>query len=66
MTSTLEHQADQITRLSRRIEQLESSLKYTSGVIASMAADGDTTSTVFTVSVGNYKALREEHWGVMI
>lgn len=61
MTTVLENQADQITAHSRRIEHLESRLTYTAGVIASMAADNDTGSTVFAPVVTQYRQLRELH-----
>ena len=61
MTTTLETQADQLLMYSREVERLESQLTYLSGAIASAAADGDTTSSVFESLVNTYKTTRDQH-----
>ena len=61
MTSTLESQADELLMYSREVERLESQLTYLSGAIASAAADGDTTSSVFESLVNMYKTTRGQH-----
>ena len=61
MTATLENTADQLLMYSREVERLESQLTYLSGAIASAAADGDTTSSVFESLVNMYKTTRDQH-----
>ena len=61
MTATLENTADQLLMYSREVERLESQLTYLSGAIASAAADGDTTSSVFESLVAMYKTTRDQH-----
>ena len=61
MTTTLESQADELLMYSREVERLESQLTYLSGAIASAAADGDTTSSVFESLVNMYKTTRDQH-----
>lgn len=53
--------AGQLIGASRRVEHLESQLTYLAGAIASMAADGETDSTVFTSLAANYRTARDEH-----
>ena len=61
MTTTLESQADELLMYSREVERLESQLTYLSGAIASAAADGDTTSSVFESLVNMYQTARDQH-----
>ena len=61
MTTNLESQADELLMYSREVERLESQLTYLSGAIASAAADGDTTSSVFESLVNMYKTTRDQH-----
>lgn len=61
MTTALEHQADELRMYSLEIERLESQLTYLAGAIASMAADGETNSTVFTSLAANYRTARNQH-----
>ena len=44
MTTALESQADQIVTLSKEIDRAETELQYCAGIIAGMAADGETDS----------------------
>lgn len=60
MTSTLAHQADQITRLSRRIQTLESQLAYTATTIATLAAGDEMDNGFFADAVATYKAMSNE------
>ena len=59
MTSTLETQADQIVTLSKEIDRTETELQYAAGIIAGMAADGETDSPIFKSQVLRYKQLRD-------
>ena len=59
MTSTLETQADQIVTLSKEIDRTETELQYCAGIIAGMAADGETDSPIFKSQVLRYKQLRD-------
>lgn len=61
MTTTIDDTADQLLNLSHRIERLESGMAYSAGLIASMAADGETTTPVFESTVSYYRQLRTEH-----
>ena len=61
MTTTLETQADELLMYSREVERLESQLTYLAGAIASAAADGDTTGSVFESLVAMYKTTRDQH-----
>ena len=61
MTTTLESQADELLMYSREVERLSSQLTYLAGGIASAAADGDTTSSVFESLVNMYKTTRDQH-----
>ena len=59
MTTTLETQADTIVMLSKEIETTETELEYCAGMIAGMAADGETDSPIFKSQVLRYKQLRD-------
>lgn len=59
MTTTLESQADTIVMLSKEIETAETELQYCAGLIAGMAADGETDTPVFRSQVLRYRELRE-------
>ena len=59
MTSTLESQADQIVTLSKEIDHTGTELQYCAGMIAGMAADGETDTPVFKSQVLRYRELRE-------
>lgn len=59
MTTTLETQADTIVMLSKEIETTETELQYCAGLIAGMAADGETDSPIFNSQVLRYRKLRE-------
>ena len=59
MTTTLESQADTIVMLSKEIETTETELEYCAGMIAGLAADGETDSPVFRSQVLRYRELRE-------
>ena len=59
MTSTLEAQADTIVTLSKEIDRTETELQYCAGIIAGMAADGETDSPIFKSQVLRYKQLRD-------
>lgn len=60
MTTNLESQADQIVTLSKEIDRTETELHYCAGIIAGMAADGETGSTGFDSTVLTYKNHREQ------
>ena len=59
MSTTLETQADTIVMLSKEIETTETELEYCAGMIAGMAADGETDSPIFKSQVLRYKQLRD-------
>ena len=59
MTTNLESQADQIVTLSKEIDRTETELQYCAGIIASLAADGETDTPVFRSQVLRYRKLRE-------
>ena len=59
MTTNLESQADQIVTLSKEIDRTETELQYCAGIIASLAADGETDTPVFRSQVIRYRKLRE-------
>ena len=59
MTTTLETQADQIVTLGKEIETTETELEYCAGMIAGLAADGETDSPIFRSQVLRYRKLRE-------
>ena len=59
MTTNLETQADQIVTLSKEIDRTETELQYAAGIIAGMAADGETDSPIFKSQVLRYKQLRD-------
>ena len=59
MTTALESQADQIVTLSKEIDRTETELQYCAGIIASMAADGETDSPIFKSQVLRYRQLRD-------
>jgi len=59
MSTTLESQADTIVMLSKEIETAETELQYCAGMIAGMAADGETDSPIFKSQVLRYKQLRD-------
>ena len=59
MTTNLETQADQIVTLSKEIDRTETELQYCAGIIAGMAADGETDSPIFKSQVLRYKQLRD-------
>ena len=59
MTTTLESQADTIVMLSKEIETTETELEYCAGMIAGLAADGETDSPIFKSQVLRYRELRE-------
>ena len=59
MTSTLESQADQIVMLSNEIDRTETELQYCAGIIAGMAADGETDTPIFKSQVLRYRKLRD-------
>ena len=59
MTTTLEDQADTIVMLSKEIETTETELQYCAGLIAGMAADGETDSPIFNSQVLRYRKLRD-------
>ena len=59
MSTTLETQADTIVMLSKEIETTETELEYCAGMIAGMAADGETDSPIFKSQVLRYRKLRE-------
>ena len=59
MSTTLETQADTIVMLSKEIETAETELEYCAGMIAGLAADGETDSPIFRSQVLRYRKLRE-------
>ena len=59
MTTQLESQADQIVTLSKEIDRTETELQYCAGIIAGLAADGETDSPIFRSQVLRYRKLRE-------
>ena len=59
MSTTLETQADTIVMLSKEIETTETELEYCAGMIAGIAADGETDSPIFKSQVLRYKQLRD-------
>ena len=59
MTTALESQADQIVTLGKEIDRTETELQYCAGIIAGMAADGETDSPIFKSQVLRYKQLRD-------
>ena len=59
MTTTLETQADTIIMLSKEIETTETELQYCAGMIAGLAADGETDTPIFKSQVLRYRKLRE-------
>ena len=59
MTTTLETQADTIVMLSKEIETTETELEYCAGMIAGLAADGETDTPIFRSQVLRYRKLRE-------
>ena len=59
MTTTLETQADTIVMLSKEIETTETELQYCAGIIAGLAADGETDTPIFRSQVLRYRKLRE-------
>ena len=59
MSTTLETQADTIVMLSKEIETTETELEYCAGMIAGIAADGETDSPIFKSQVLRYRKLRE-------
>ena len=59
MTTNLESQADTIVTLSKEIDRTETELQYAAGIIAGMAADGETDSPIFKSQVLRYKQLRD-------
>ena len=59
MTMTLGSQADQIVTLSKEIDRTETELQYCAGIIAGMAADGETDTPIFKSQVLRYRKLRE-------
>lgn len=59
MTTTLETQADTIVMLSKEIETTETELQYCAGMIAGLAADGETDSPIFKSQVLRYRKLRD-------
>ena len=59
MTTTLEDQADTIVMLSKEIDHTGTELQYCAGMIAGMAADGETDTPVFRSQVLRYRELRE-------
>ena len=59
MSTTLETQADTIVMLSKEIETTETELEYCAGMIAGLAADGETDTPVFRSQVLRYRKLRE-------
>ena len=59
MTTALESQADQIVTLSKEIDRTETELQYCAGIIAGMAADGETDTPIFKSQVLRYRKLRD-------
>ena len=59
MSTTLETQADTIVMLSKEIETTETELEYCAGMIAGLAADGETDTPIFRSQVLRYRKLRE-------
>ncbi|GAA1844432.1 hypothetical protein [Brevibacterium marinum] len=58
MTTVLEQQAEHITTLSAKIEQLENEIDYTATMIASDSADNN-VGAGFESNVARYKVIRD-------
>ena len=59
MTTTLENTAETIIMLSKEIDHTGTELQYCAGMIAGMAADGETDSPIFKSQVLRYRKLRD-------